>query len=220
MNPPAQETDALARILWDYHLLRQPLRKADALLVLGSHDTRVAEHAAKLFLDGWAPLTIFSGGIGRMTEGWTRPEAEIFAEIAERLGVPRSSMLLETESTNTGENLAFTKRLLEANGRNPRSFILLQKPYMERRAYATFRKHFPDREAVAASPPIPFEAYAAEETAPGGKGALIDIMVGDTQRIPLYGRKGYIVPQDLPATVDAAYRELARRGFNRHLMPE
>ena len=76
-------TDKLANIIWDYHHMNQDLKKADCILVLGSHDTRVAIRGAQLFLDGWAPLLVFSGGLGRLTEGmWDQPEADKFAEIA------------------------------------------------------------------------------------------------------------------------------------------
>ncbi|GEM_PF-5166915 len=42
----------LARRIWDYYHLNHKLKKADLILVLGSHDTRVAERGAKLFLVG------------------------------------------------------------------------------------------------------------------------------------------------------------------------
>ena len=69
-----------ARVVWDYHHVHQVLRKADCIIVLGSHDTRVAERAAELFLEGWAPLLVCSGHLGSLTSGtWMRSEAEVFA---------------------------------------------------------------------------------------------------------------------------------------------
>ena len=41
-----------AQVLWDYHQLRMSSRSADAIMVLCSHDTRVAERGAELFLRG------------------------------------------------------------------------------------------------------------------------------------------------------------------------
>ena len=102
-----------ARIVWDYHHVHHALQKADCIVVLGSHDTRVAERAAELFLEGWAPLLVCSGHLGTLTSGmWTRSEAEVFAETAGLRGVPRDRILLETRSTNTGENVDFTRQLL------------------------------------------------------------------------------------------------------------
>ena len=135
----------LVEKVWGYHQLGHPLSKADAILVLCSHDVGVAERGAELFLDGWAPLLIFSGGLGSITSHlWTDPEADQFAAIAERMGVPRKSILTENRSTNTGENVLFTKHLLAERGLDPQSFILVQKPYMERRSFATFRKQWPE----------------------------------------------------------------------------
>ncbi len=91
--------------VWDYHHMHHTLAPADCILVLGSHDPRVAEWGAQLWLDGWAEWLVFSGGLGRLTEGnWQQTEAERFGAIARQRGVPEERMLLETTSTNSGEN--------------------------------------------------------------------------------------------------------------------
>ena len=148
--PLDERVRALAQVLWDYHHMGHALSPADAIMVLCSHDTRVAERGAELFLQGMAPLLIFSGGLGTITRHlMTTPEAEVFAAIAERAGVPRDRMLVESRSTNTGENVSFTRQLLAERGLDPRRFILVQKPYMERRTFATFKKVWPEP-AIAA----------------------------------------------------------------------
>src|SRR5262245_56321081 len=94
----------LAVKLWHYHQVNHQLEPADAILVLCSHDMRIAEHGAELFHAGWAPLLIFSGGLGVITSRfWTEPEADQFAAVAVRLGVPAEKILIENRSTNTGE---------------------------------------------------------------------------------------------------------------------
>lgn len=211
------EIDTLAKTLWEYNHFDQPLEKGDAILVLGSHDTRVAKHGAKLFLEGWAPLLIFSGGIGRLTGDWTKPEAEVFADIAESAGVPRERMLLENRSTNTGENIEFTKSLLEKEGITADTFILVQKPYMERRAYATFKKRWPEKEAILSSPPVSYEEYPNDEIS---KDEMIHIIVGDTQRIKLYPEKGFQIPQEIPEDVWRAYEKLVALGYTKYVLPE
>lgn len=119
--------DELAQTIWNYHRLNHQLAKSDAILVLCSHDLRVAERGAQLFLDGWGPLLIFSGGLGAITRGmWSEPEADQFARVAENLGVPRAQILIENQSMNTGENVLFTKRLLERQGIAAQRFILNQ----------------------------------------------------------------------------------------------
>jgi len=146
------QTFALAETIWNYHQMKHQVAQADAILVLCSHDERVAERGAQLFLEGWAPLIIFSGGRGEITKKlWDEPEAVRFARIAMSMNVPRENILVEPNSTNTGENVQFTRRLLEERGLDPYKFIVVQKPYMERRAFATFRRYWPEKEVVVTS---------------------------------------------------------------------
>jgi uncharacterized SAM-binding protein YcdF (DUF218 family) len=206
----------LAGKIWDYHRLNHRLEKSDVILVLGSNDLRVAEYAAELYLQGWAPLIVFSGNAGVLTrERFDRPEAELFAEIALRKGVPESAMLIEPESTNTGENVVFSRRLLESKGIHPDSLILVQKPYMERRAYATFMNFWPDRIVISASPPIPFSEYPTEDLP---RDLVINIMVGDLQRIRIYPERGFQIAQEIPDDVWQAFEKLIELGYDKHLI--
>jgi len=153
-------THALAEKIWQFHQLNHQLQKADAILVLCSHDKKVAEKGAQLFLEGWAPLLIFAGGLGSVTrEMWTEPEADQFAETAIGMGVPSERILIENRSTNTGENIQFTRQLLAEKQIDAQRFILVQKPYMERRSFATFRKVWPGKEVLVTSPQVSFDEY-------------------------------------------------------------
>lgn len=211
-----EETLALAKKLWNYHHVNNSIEKADCILVLGSHDTRVAERAAELYLAGWAPVVIFSGGLGRLTEGvWTETEADLFSKIAIEKGVPKEAILTENKSTNTGENILFTQQLLAEKNLYPGSFIVVQKPYMERRSFATFKKHWPEKKLIVTSPQISFEDYATDEI-PAEQ--VINIMAGDLQRIKLYAEKGFQIYQEIPADVWQAYEQLVKAGFDKHLI--
>jgi uncharacterized SAM-binding protein YcdF (DUF218 family) len=210
----------LAEKIWHYHKMNHQLEKADAILVLCSHDKRVAERGAQLFLEGWAPLLIFSGGLGAITRGmWSEPEADQFAKIALSMGVPEEKILVENRSTNTGENVLFTRRLLAEKKINPERFILVQKPYMERRSYATFRKLWPKKESLVTSPQISFDEYLDRYTNPElSSDDVISILVGDLQRIKVYPEKGFQIYQEIPDDVWAAYEELIRVGYDKHLI--
>jgi len=208
----------LAKKLWHYHHMDHAIEKADCILTLGSHDLRVAERAAQLYLEGWAPLMIFSGGLGNLTkEIWTQTEAEQFAAIAIRMGVPEASILIENRSTNTGENILFTQQLLAQKNLEPRSFIVVQKPYMERRSYATFKQHWPHKKLIVTSPQISFEDYPTEDIP---LDRVINIMAGDLQRIKFYPQKGFQVYQEIPADIWQAFEQLVAWGFDKHLMKE
>jgi uncharacterized SAM-binding protein YcdF (DUF218 family) len=209
--------EAWARTVWDYHHVGHALRKADCIIVLGSHDTRVAERGAELYVQGWAPLVVMSGGLGSLTSGmWTRPEAEVFADVAAARGVPRESLLLESRSTNTGENVELSRRLLAERGLLPRSAIAVQKPYMERRTLATFGVRWPELDLVVTSPQLDFEAYTSEGIP---REDVIHVMVGDLQRLVVYAKKGFSTPQHVPPEVMAAYEGLVAAGYTERLLP-
>jgi uncharacterized SAM-binding protein YcdF (DUF218 family) len=207
-----------ARLIWDYHHVHHMLAPADVIIVLGSHDTRVAERGADVFLAGWAPLIVFSGNLGALTtEIWTRPEAEIFAEVAAKRGVPRERMLLEPRATHTGENVSFSRELLAARGIHSRKVIAVQKPYMERRTLATFGQRWPEVEVIVTSPQIAFEDYPRPDIT---REDVIHIMLGDLQRLTVYGEKGWSARQEIPADVQGAFDRLVKAGYTRRLLPK
>jgi len=211
---------ALAQKIWDYHHLDHQLTRADAILVLCSHDTAVAARGAELFLQQWAPLLIFAGGLGAITRGlWDEPEADQFARIAVGMGVPQDRILIENRSTNTGENVRFTKQLLAARGLDPATFLVVQKPYMERRSYATFRQVWPEKDARVTSPQVSMDEYLNRYShATLSADDVVSIMVGDLQRIREYPARGFQIHQDIPADVWEAYEALVQAGYDRHLL--
>jgi len=182
---------------------------------------RVADYSVKLFLQGWAPIIIFSGGIAHpgdlLQTPWKVSEAETFAERAVSLGVPKEKIIIENKSINTGQNLYFTARLLKEKGLDFKSFIAIQKPYMERRVYSAMRALWPDKEVIVTSPHISFEDYPTKEIS---KEDVIHIMVGDLQRIRIYPVKGWQIFQEIPEDVLKAYKELVRLGYTKHLLSE
>ena len=117
----------LAQKLWNYHLMNHTPAKADCILVLGSHDLRVPERAAELYLQGFSSLIVMSGGLGNFTKDmWKEKEADKFAAIAIQMGVPGKAILIENKSTNTGENILFTQKLLAKKNLDPNRFLVVQ----------------------------------------------------------------------------------------------
>lgn len=116
-----EKTEAI-HILWDYMCLYQIPQKADCIIGFGCYNEDVARRAAQLYLAGYAPRVLFSGGLGRNTSAmWSRSEAEHFRDVALAEGVPESAILMENKSTNSGENLLFSKQvLLEAGLAHPK----------------------------------------------------------------------------------------------------
>lgn len=211
----------LAKIIWDYHRLHQALKKSDLIFVLGSHDIRVAEYASRLFLDGYAPLLLFSGneGVGREISGFKgTPEAERFAQIARGMGVPQEAILIEKEARNTGENIRLSHKLLQDTHTAVHSLIAVQKPYMERRTFATLKAQWPtpQPEFIVTSQDISFEDYIANPLYPTDY--TINVMVGDLQRIKEYPKKGFQIEQEIPREVWSAWEQLVKAGYDKHLI--
>lgn len=213
----APSVDELAKILWDYLQLHEQPVNSDLIFCLCSHDTRVAKRAAQLFLQGRGEYLVFSGGVGKLTKGmFEKSEAEHFAEIARSMGVPSGKIIIENKSTNTGENIRFTYELLSSKHIKMDSMILVQKPYMERRAYATFKKQWPNSSTkiTVTSPRFSYEEYLTTGAIP--KEDIINVMVGDMQRICEYPKKGFQIKQDIPHYVWDAYEQLVSLGFTKH----
>ena len=205
--------DKYARIVWDYLCLRAPIEPSTVILGLGSHEIRVAECAAQLYMAGYGEQLMFSGGYGLGTSGtFTEPEAQVFARRAVQLGVPADQILTEETATNTGANITLGSKLLADRGVRAQSILLVTKPYMERRAWATFKKQWPSPQPrmSVTSPQIDYDDYFVGAYP---KSHEIRIMLGDMQRIREYPKLGYQVEQQIPQEVWAAYEQLVRLGY-------
>ncbi|WP_406725277.1 YdcF family protein [Streptomyces sp. GD-15H] len=205
-----------ARRLWEYHQMGHSLRPCSVAIGLGSHDLGVADTAVDLYKRGMAPLLVFTGATSPTTrDRMPRGEAVHYQERALQLGVPSSAVLVEPRARNTGENIRFSRDLLEEAGVDVSSVLLISKPYEERRAYATARKLWPDVEIVSASTPMTFAEYVDSI---GDARLVIDMLVGALQRLVIYPAQGFMVSQPVPGDVSEAYERLCQSGFTSRLL--
>jgi hypothetical protein len=99
--------------------------------------------------------------------------------------------------------------------------MVVQKPYMERRSYATFRKLWPEKELIVTSPRISLDEYLSRYSHDTlSADDVVSIMVGDLQRIQLYPARGFQIPQDIPDDVWNAFEQLVEAGYDKHLIAE
>ena len=206
-----------AEILYNFHAsFSHAPEKADLILAAGSHDMRVPERAAELFLQSFAPLILCTGGFGKITDGLFRePEGVLFAGRCLECGVPADSILIEQCSTNTGENFSFSRVLASQHGLSPQKGIIVCKPYMSARAWATGTKQWPEVSWQVSAPPIPFAQYIGEDTPLEQE---IELLVGDLQRLRVYAEKGFQAPVEIPGEIREAYERLVRAGFDRYIL--
>lgn len=206
--------------LWDYMCLHQTLKKADCIVGFGCYNEDVARRAAQLYHQGFAPLVLFTGGLGRNTSAmWTESEASRFARIALAEGVPETAILLEERSTNSAENLLFSRRLLAERGLTHPRIIGVQKPYMERRLFAAFPVYWPEAEVIVTSWQQSYEEYLSSLSRWGRtEEDTIHMIVGDFQRISVYAKLGYQIPQEIPKKVMEAFDFLVMLGYTKQLV--
>ncbi|MEV6016370.1 YdcF family protein [Streptomyces sp. NPDC051997] len=207
-----------AQLLWNFQQMGDEPRPCSVAVVLGSHDLGVADTTADLYLRGMFPLIVFTGATSRTTqERMPRGEAEHYRERAVELGVPGRAILVEPKARNTGENIRFSRALLEEQRVPVSSVLLVSKPYEERRSYATARKLWPDVEWVCASTSMTLPEYIDSI---GDARLVLDMMVGAQQRLMIYPRQGFIIEQRIPADIVAAFERLRDQGFTSRLVPE
>ncbi|MFD5555024.1 YdcF family protein [Streptomyces sp. NPDC127068] len=205
-----------AGTVWEYHQMHHVPRACSVAIGLGSHDLSVATTAAEAYAAGLVPLLVFSGANSPTTRArFPEGEAVAYRKHALDLGVPSGAVLVEPHATNTGQNITYARKLLEAAGVDVSSVLLVSKPYEQRRAYATLRRLWPGVEVVCTSAPMEFRAYV---DAIGDGRLVIDMLVGALQRLVVYPRQGFMIEQDVPGDVVAAYERLCGAGFTSRLV--
>ena len=204
-------------MLWDFNNMHHEIRPSDIGIGLGSHDPNVAIYTAELYHQGVFPLIAFTGANAPTTvERFPRGEAVHFREIAIELGVPAETILIETESRTTPENFELTRKLLDEHSISVQTAIVISRPYQQRRVYGIAKLTWPELDVCCASRPLPLDDYVA---AIGDMNRVVNMLVGDTQRVALDAKYGFATSQDVPDHVRAACRNLAAAGFTSRVVP-
>lgn len=205
-----------AELVWDFHQVHHEISACDVGIALGCNDIGVAEYAAELYHRGMFQTVVFTGATSRDTAAiFPRGEAVHFRERALDLGVPDAAILVEPEAANTGANITLSRELLIGSGLTPDSVLLISMPYMERRAFATCRCLWPEVVVTCTSAPLTLEEYVKTI---GDAAEVVDMMIGDLQRVMLYPARGFAIEQPVPPAVAAAFDRLVAAGFNSRLL--
>ena len=207
------------QILWDYLGMHQEPQKADCIVGFGNFNDNIARRAAELYHQGYAKRILFTGGLGRNTRGLLpEPEAARFARVAVECGVPPEAVLQEDKSTNTKENILFTRNMLTKLGLPHDHILGVHQPFMERRICAALGVYWPEVKITVTSPQVTIQEYLADAKRQGiTENAAISVIVGDFQRMELYAQKGYQLPQQIPQEAWEAFRQLVAMGYDKQL---
>lgn len=138
--------------LTNFIFLEDEPQSADVIFVPGSEETDLAKKAAKLYLEGYAPLLVPSGKYAKWTghplDNAFETESDQFADLMRKAGVPKEAILKERQATYTYENAIYTKQLLEKRKINVKRAILCCQAYHARRCKLYYQILFPDTELL------------------------------------------------------------------------
>ncbi|RBP63346.1 DUF218 domain-containing protein [Alkalibaculum bacchi] len=129
----------------------------DLLIWAGNSICAHGKYVNELLENNIVQKVLITGGVGHATEHLinnietsfpsfyidnenARSEAEILRNfMVFNYRLPENLFIIETQSTNTGENALFSKEILKEMEIYPKSILLLQDPLLQKRTKATFR---------------------------------------------------------------------------------
>lgn len=219
--------------LADADFTNEQLPTFEVAILAGNSLPFIADQAAALLLKGKVKTLVLSGGVGHATQylvenfakiGWqptAKTEAEMVAEYLQRFyPIADEQLILETSSTNSGENAAFSLALLQEKGLMPFELLLLQDPLLMRRTRATFQRQWRE-ELTSFATYVPFQPSVTEpfeldtESRQWWSPAYFQQLVfGEMRRLQNnadgYGPLGqdFIDELEIPAEVLAAFQQL------------
>lgn len=134
---------------------------ADIIFVPGNGYPQMAERAALLYKEGYAPYILPSGrysitngkfaGVlakGEKYNGKYDTEWEFLADVLMKNGVPKQAILKEDHATYTYENAIFSRHVTDGMGLQVKKAILCCKSYHARRALMYYQRLFPESEIL------------------------------------------------------------------------
>ena len=217
-----------------------PEGQADLFVLFGGGVTGTVETLAAAMDAGVARRYAIVGGRGHATYWLDRaieqlrekdgslpiPGVASEAEMLDALLFARHGLyadLLETRSTNCGNNITYLLDLLEGEDGVPASVILSQDAVMQRRMDVTWKRQVADRSLFAGVRVVNWPSYEAELTCEEGRlvwrqapegiwlmEKYLQLLMGEVDRLTDdehgYGPRGrdFVVHVDVPAEVRAA----------------
>ncbi|MDO4649251.1 MAG: YdcF family protein [Eubacteriales bacterium] len=151
--------DAIFREIEEYIFVEGEPQKADVIFVPGNGFPQMAERAAKLYREGFAPFVLPSGrysvtlgkfvGVQQKIEVYHkdyRTEWEFLKDVLMMNGVPEKAILKEDCATYTYENAVNSRKVTDREGIEVRKAILCCRNYHARRALKYYQLLYPETE--------------------------------------------------------------------------
>ncbi|MCI8442108.1 MAG: YdcF family protein [Provencibacterium sp.] len=150
----------------NFIFLKDPPEKADAILVVGGSRPELAEIAADLWKEGYAPLVFIGGGVSIKTGTFPGPQSkqdiyskkyqteyDFYRDVLLINGVAERAILGENRSSFTRENAFFARQAFDEKQLVPEKILLVCQNFHARRCLMFFQSAFPDTQFSI----LPFE---------------------------------------------------------------
>ena len=168
------------------------LKKADVIFVPGNGYPHMAEKAARLYRDGYAPYVLPSGrfsvtaghfaGVLEKEDRYCGnyvTEWEFLKDVLVQNKVPEEAVLCEDQATFTYENAIFSRQVTDRAGIEVKTAILCCKNYHARRAKMYYELLYPEAEILVC--PVQVDSVTKENWMETEEG--IDAVIGEVSRI-------------------------------------
>lgn len=209
--------------VWNYMVLNEPYPKCDLIMGCGCANLTIPITCSDLFKQGFGKNILFAGGLGKLTkELFLQPEAEVYKKIAIEQGISPEHIVLEKQSTNTGDNFRLSIPILEQNKIPYDSILIVHNRLSERRTLSAAKAIIPNKKIYITSGNITFDTFMKRLETRTDKEIhnIISVMIGDIQRMVVYPQFGWQVRQDVSDQVLESYFYLKQKGYNTYIIPK
>ena len=176
----------------DFMFIEDKLEKADVIFVPGNGYPQMAEKAAELYRNGFAPKILPSGRYsitaGRFTGvldkkecycGTYKTEWDFLKDVLMQNGVPEEAILKEDQATYTYENAIYSRQVTDHAELEIERAILCCKSYHARRCLMYYQLLYPKTEFYVV--PVNADGITRENWRKNEEG--IDAVTGELSRI-------------------------------------
>lgn len=176
----------------DFVFVEHKPEKADVIFVPGNGFPQMAERAAQLYREGYAPYILPSGkysitmgkfvGVQSRREiydGDYETEWEFLKNVLMKNDVPKEAILREDQATFTYENAIYSRQVTDGKGIQVKNAILCCKTYHARRSLMYYQLLYPEtRILVCPACPDGITRENWRETEDG-----VEAVIGEVDRI-------------------------------------
>ena len=133
--------------------------KVDAIFLPGGSHPEQPEYAAELYRKGYAKWLIPSGGVSIKRDKWPgvrskgdiyngdyQSDCEFFTDVFVKNGVPADAIIGEDKSGHTRDNAFLSRKVVEENGLQIKTALIVCKAFHARRCLMLYQMAFPDIE--------------------------------------------------------------------------